>query len=74
MNVEDNKLAIITEPNFIHFHLPKYFDNNLKHEIDSIIKHKGFLPENTMKNDISQLLFKYKHVNNIHQHAKKQNE
>ena len=38
MHIEDKKVVIITEPKIIYFHLPKDADNNLKHEIDSIIK------------------------------------
>ena len=43
---EDNKLVIITEPKTFHFDLRKDVDN-LKHEIDFIIKHIEFLAENT---------------------------
>ena len=45
------------------FDWPKYIDENLKHEIEFIIK-----------NEIEQLLLKYKHGNNIHEHGKQQNE
>ena len=46
----DNKLVIITEPKTIRFDVPKDVGNNLKHEIDSIIKHSKFLAEHTMPN------------------------
>ena len=45
-------------------------DNNLKYEIDSIIKHNEFLAEHTIKNEISRLLFKYKHENDTQKHGK----
>ena len=35
-----------------------------------IIKHNEVLVEHIMKNKISRLLFKYKHVNDIHEHGK----
>ena len=44
------KLAITTEPDTFHFDLPKDTDNNLAHEIDSIIKHNELSAENTIKN------------------------
>ena len=37
--IKDNKLVIITKPEIIHVDLPKGIVNNLKHEIDLIIKH-----------------------------------
>ena len=39
---------------------PKDVDRNLRHGIDSIIKHNEFLAQHTIKNEISQLLFKWK--------------
>ena len=35
------KFIIKTEPKTVRFDLPKDVDNNLKHEIDSIIKYNG---------------------------------
>ena len=52
----------------------KNVDDNLKHEIEFIIKSNESLAENIMKNEIEQLLSKYKHANNIHEHGKQQNE
>ena len=46
--IKDNKLVIITEPETIHFELSKKVGNNLKQEIDLIIKH----------NKINQLISK----------------
>ena len=37
--VREKKLVITAGPKIIHFDLSKDVDNNLKHEIDSIIKH-----------------------------------
>ena len=42
VRIRDKRLAITTEPKVIHFDLSKDIDNNLKHEIDSIIKHNEF--------------------------------
>ena len=52
VHIEDNKFVIITENETFHFDLPRGVDNNLKHEIDSIIKHNKFLAEHTIKNKI----------------------
>ena len=43
-------------------------------EIKFIIKINESLAENKIKNDIEQLLSKYKHEYNIHEHRKQQNE
>ena len=43
VHAEDNKLAITAEPKTIHFDLPKDVYNNLKHQIDSTIKHNKLL-------------------------------
>ena len=61
---------ITTETKTFHFDLPKDLGNNLKHEIDFIIKHKEFLADQTMENKISRLLSKYKYENDIHKHGK----
>ena len=39
-----------------------------------IIKSHEPLAENRIKKEIKQLLYKYKHGNNIHEHGKQQNE
>ena len=44
------------------------------HKIEFIIKGNESLAENKIKNDIEQLLLKYKHGNNIQEHGKKQNQ
>ena len=46
----------------------KCVDENLKHEIEFIIKSNESLAEKIkIKNEIEQLLLKYKHGNNIHE-------
>ena len=50
------------------------FEKELKYGIELIIKIKESLTEIKIKNDIEQLLSKYKHRNNIHEHGKHQNE
>ena len=47
---------------------------NLKHEIEFIIKSNESLAENKIKNEIEQLLLKEKHGNDIHEHGKQQNK
>ena len=47
--IKDSKLILLTERKFIHFDLPKDVSNNLKHEIDYIIKHNESLAETTIK-------------------------
>ena len=64
---KDNKLVIITESQTFHFVLPKDAGNNLKHEIDFVIK---CLAYHTIKNKISQLLPNYIHGNNTYEHTK----
>ena len=59
---------------FFNFAWPKYVSENLKHEIELIIKTNEFLAENKIINEIEQLLLKYKHGNNSHEHGKQQNE
>ena len=63
------KFLIITDTKTIHFDLPKDANNNLKNEIDSIIKYNKVSVEQTTKNKIIQLLSKYKHGNDIHEHG-----
>ena len=63
--IKRNKLVIITEPKTI-----QVVNSNLKYEIDYIIRHNGFLAKHTIKNEIGQLLSKYKHGNSIHEYRK----
>lgn len=57
VHIGDIKLLITTGHQTFYFELPKDVENNLKHEIDY------FLAEHTVKEDITQLFFKYKHGN-----------
>ena len=52
-----------------NFELPNNVDENVKHEIEFIPSNVS-LEENKMKNEIEELLLKYEHVNNIHEHRK----
>ena len=45
---------------YFDFDWPKDVDENLKHKIEFIIKNNESLVENKTKNEIEQLLFKYK--------------
>ena len=47
-------------------------DDNLNHKIDFTIKSNEPLAQNKIKNEIEQLLLKYKHENDIHEHGKHQ--
>ena len=69
VRIGDNKLLIKTELKTFYFDLLKNVDS-LKHGIDFIIKHNKFLTEHTIKNEIRQLVSKYKNRNNIHEHGK----
>ena len=69
--MEDYMVAIRESKTFyFDFDLPKHVDKNLKHEIQFIIKRNESSAENKTKNEISQLLSKYKHGKNIHEHKK----
>ena len=68
--IDDNELVIMIEPKPIRVNLTKVVDNNLKHDIDLIMKRKGFLAEPVIKKYIKQLLSKYKHGSANHKHAK----
>ena len=57
-----------------NFDWSKQVDENLKHEIEYILKTNESLAENKMKNEIEQLLLKDKHENNIHENGKQKTE
>ena len=57
-----------------NFDWSKQVDENLKHEIEYILKTNESLTENKMKNEIEQLLLKDKHENNIHENGKQKTE
>ena len=72
--MKENMIAIRDSKTFkFNFDLTKYVDENLKREIEFIIKSNESLAEIIIKNEIEQLLLKYKHGNNIHEHGKQQN-
>ena len=70
------KMVMIRDPKTFCFNFdwPKDFYENLMHEIEFIIKNKESLAENKIKNEIEQLLLKYKHGNNNHEHRKQQKQ
>ena len=84
VQIDGNKLLITTGHKTFHFNLPKDVDKNLNnkidfiirrnenfanHEIDFILRCNKDFAEHRVKNEISQLLFKYKH-GNIHKQGK----
>ena len=75
LTMEENMTVIRDHKTFyFYFVWPKDVDYNLKNEIQFIIKVNESLAENKTKNKTEQLLYKYKHGNNIHEHGKQQNE
>ena len=56
-------MILIRDPKIFcfNFYWPEDVDDNLKHEIEFIIKSNESLAENKIKNEIEQLLLKYKH-------------
>ena len=72
----EESVTVIRDPkNFcFNFDWPKDADENLKHEIEFIIKSDEYLAENTIKSEIEQSLLKCKQGNNIIGHGKQQNE
>ena len=73
--MEEN-MIVIRDPKIFCFNFdwPKDVDENLKHEIEFIIKSNESLAKNKIKKEIEQLFLKYKYGNNIHEHEKQQNE
>ena len=73
--MEENKI-VIRDPKTFYSDVDwsKNVDENLKHDINFIIKNNESLAENKTKNENEQLLLKYRHGNNIHEHRKQQNE
>ena len=72
---EENRI-VIRDPKIscFSFDWPEVVDENLKHEIEFMIKSNESLAESKIKNEIEQLLLKYKHESNIHDHRKQKNE
>ena len=73
--MEEN-MVVIRDPKtfYFDFYWSKDVHENLKYEIEFIIKSNESLAENKIKNEIEQLLSKYKNGNNTHEHGKQQNE
>ena len=70
--MEENMIVIRDPKTFcFNFDWTRNVDENLKHEIEFIIKGHESLAENKMKNEIKQLLLKYTHED---KHGKQQNE
>ena len=60
--MEEHMIVIRDPKNFcFNFDWPKYVVENLKHETEFIMKSNEPLAENKIKNEIEQLLLKYKH-------------
>ena len=73
--MEENMIVIRNPETFcLSFDWPKDVDDNLKQEIEFIIKSNESLAGNKIKIGTGQLLLKYKHGNDIHEHRKQQNE
>ena len=67
--MEENMIVIRDSKTWcFDFHWPKDIDQNLKHEIEFVIKSNKSLAKSKIKNKIEQLLLKYKHENNIREH------
>ena len=62
----------IKEPKTYHsdFDLHKNAEKNLKHETEFHIKYNKSLAEYKINNKIDQLLYEYKHENDIHEPRK----
>ena len=73
--MEEN-IIVRTDPKgfCLNFDWVKYVNENLKDEIDFIIKNNESLAKGKIKSEIEKLLLKYKHGNNIHEHSKQQNK
>ena len=69
-------MVVIRDPKTFYFDFdwPKNVDENLKHGIKFIIKSNEALADNKIKNEIEQLLLKYKDENDIHEYKKQKNE
>ena len=74
--IMEENMIMIRDPKIFWFNFdwPKEVDENFKHEIEFIIKSNESSAESKTKNEIEQLLLKYKHGNDIHEHGKQQSE
>ena len=71
MIMEEN-MIVIRDPKtfYLDFDWPKDVDENLKYEIELIIKSNECLAENKIENEIKHLLLKYKLGRKIHKYGK----
>ena len=67
-------MIVVRDPKTFCFDLywPKYSDENMKREIEFIIKINEFLVKWIIETE--QLLLKYKHGSSIHEYGKQQNK
>ena len=74
--IMEENMTVIRDPKCFcfNFDLPKDVDENLKREIEFIIKSNESLGRIIIKNEIEQLLLEYKHGSNIHEHGKQKSE
>ena len=73
--MEENMIVIRNLKTFyFDFDWLRDLDENFRHEIEFMIKSNESLAENKIKHKIKQLLPKYKHENNIHEHVKQQSK
>ena len=52
--IVSNKLLRTTKSNNFGFGLPNNADDNLEHEINSVVKHNEFVAENTIEYEVKQ--------------------
>ena len=74
--ITEENMIVIKDPTSFSFNssFPKDVNENLKFEIEFIIKSNESLAEYKVKNKIEQLLLKYEHGSNIDEHGKQQNK
>ena len=70
VHIGDKKNCDNNRTKSFHFDLPKDTGKNLKHEIDSVIRHNELLAEQRIKSKMNQLSSKYKQGNVIHEQGK----
>ena len=59
---------------YFDFDFSKDVGKNLQHETESMTKSNKSLAQDKIKSHIEQLLYKYKHGNNIYEQGTQQNE
>ena len=59
---------------YFDFDFSKDVGKNLQHETESMTKSNKSLAQDKIKSHIEQLLYKYKHGNNIYEQGNQQNE